>query len=55
MKIFIADATGVLGRRVVPLLVKGDHQVVGPSRSAVNAEQLRQQGACSAAEPEGEP
>ena len=33
MKIFVAGATGVIGSRLVPLLVDGGHEVVGMSRS----------------------
>ncbi len=45
MKVFIAGATGVLGRRVVPLLAAGGHHVVGLSRSQANADWLTQHGA----------
>ncbi len=45
MKIFIAGATGVLGRRVVTQLVAGGHAVVGLSRSAANTHWLTQHGA----------
>ena len=45
MKVFIAGATGILGRRVVSLLVRGQHQVVGLSRSDANDSALRDQGA----------
>ncbi len=45
MKVFIAGATGVLGRRVVRRLAAGGHQVVGLSRSPQNAEWLAQAGA----------
>jgi 2-alkyl-3-oxoalkanoate reductase len=34
MKIFVAGATGVLGRALVPQLVAGGHEVVGMTRSA---------------------
>lgn len=40
MKIFIAGATGVLGRRVMPKLIAAGHQVVGLSRSPQNDEWL---------------
>ena len=33
MKIFLAGATGVLGVRLVPLLVDAGHEVVGMTRS----------------------
>jgi nucleoside-diphosphate-sugar epimerase len=45
MKIFIAGATGVLGRRVVHSLVADGHQVIGLSRSQQNAEWLSSHGA----------
>lgn len=45
MKVFVAGATGILGKRVVSLLVQQGHTVVGLSRSAANAAWLRQNGA----------
>jgi nucleoside-diphosphate-sugar epimerase len=45
MRIFIAGATGVLGRRVVDLLVAGGHAVAAFSRSDANAAWLAQHGA----------
>jgi nucleoside-diphosphate-sugar epimerase len=45
MKVFVAGATGVLGRRVVPLLVAAGHSVAAVARSAEKAESLRDQGA----------
>jgi nucleoside-diphosphate-sugar epimerase len=33
MRIFVAGATGALGRRLVPLLVAGGHQVTGMTRT----------------------
>jgi nucleoside-diphosphate-sugar epimerase len=45
MKVFIAGATGVLGRRVVRRLAAAGHFVVGLSRSAANAEWLGANGA----------
>lgn len=47
MKIFIAGATGVLGRRVVKGLVAKAHTVVGLSRSKKNAQWLAENGAQS--------
>lgn len=44
VKVFVAGATGVLGRRVVQRLVGRGHRVVGLSRSPSNAELLRQYG-----------
>jgi 2-alkyl-3-oxoalkanoate reductase len=45
MRVFIAGATGVIGRRVVPLLVADGHEVVGMTRSPAKAEGLRAAGA----------
>lgn len=44
MRIFLAGATGVIGRRVVPLLVAQGHQVTGMTRKAVDADRLRAGG-----------
>lgn len=45
MKIFVAGATGALGRRLVPLLVGNGHDVVGTTRTPAKSEQLRALGA----------
>lgn len=45
MKVLVAGAAGVLGRRLVPLLVKAGHQVTGTTRSAERAERLSRLGA----------
>jgi nucleoside-diphosphate-sugar epimerase len=45
MRIFIAGATGVLGVRLVPLLVAGGHVVAGMTRSPGKAGLLRGLGA----------
>lgn len=45
MRVFVAGATGVLGRRVVPLLVASGCRVVGGCRSERNRRQLEAQGA----------
>jgi nucleoside-diphosphate-sugar epimerase len=45
MRIFIAGATGVLGRRVVHQLIANGHEVIGLCRSAQNSNWLRHQGA----------
>jgi nucleoside-diphosphate-sugar epimerase len=44
-RIFLAGASGVIGRRLVPLLLKTGHQVVGMTRSASSAEKLEASGA----------
>jgi uncharacterized protein YbjT (DUF2867 family) len=45
MKIFVAGATGVIGSRLVPLLVDGGHEVVGLSRRPEGAKRLEELGA----------
>src|SRR5215218_6165097 len=45
MKVFVAGATGVLGRALVPQLVARGHEVVGMSRSAAKQDLLRSLGA----------
>jgi nucleoside-diphosphate-sugar epimerase len=45
MKIFVAGATGVLGRALVPQLVARGHEVVGMTRSAPKQELVRSLGA----------
>jgi nucleoside-diphosphate-sugar epimerase len=45
MQIFIVGATGVLGRRAVPLLIEAGHSVRAVSRSAAKSAQLRAAGA----------
>jgi nucleoside-diphosphate-sugar epimerase len=45
MKVFVAGATGVLGRATVPRLVAAGHEVRGAARSPEKSEQLRAQGA----------
>lgn len=45
MRIFVAGATGVIGRRLVPLLVNAGAQVTGVARSAAKSAQLKRQGA----------
>jgi nucleoside-diphosphate-sugar epimerase len=45
MRIFLAGATGVIGRRLLPLLLADGHQVTGMTRSAARTEQLRAAGA----------
>ena len=45
MKIFVAGATGVLGRALVPQLVARGHEVVGMTRSASKQDLVRSLGA----------
>ncbi|MFD6156080.1 NAD-dependent epimerase/dehydratase family protein [Nocardia sp. NPDC060256] len=45
MRIFLAGATGVIGTRLVPLLVAAGHEVAGMTRSATKAGQVRDAGA----------
>jgi nucleoside-diphosphate-sugar epimerase len=41
MRVFLAGATGVMGRALTPLLLEQGHEVVGMTRSAERAEGLR--------------
>jgi nucleoside-diphosphate-sugar epimerase len=45
MKVFVAGATGALGRQLVPQLVARGHEVVGMTRSASKQDGLRALGA----------
>src|SRR5688500_1375206 len=45
MRIFVTGATGVIGRRVVPLLVAAGHEVTAVARSAERGANLAKQGA----------
>ncbi|WP_166346831.1 NAD-dependent epimerase/dehydratase family protein [Phytoactinopolyspora limicola] len=45
MKIFVAGATGAMGRQLVPALVSAGHHVVGTTRTADKAGQVRDAGA----------
>jgi nucleoside-diphosphate-sugar epimerase len=45
MKIFVAGATGALGKRLVPMLVEGGHEVTGLTRRESNAAALSSIGA----------
>lgn len=45
MKIFLAGASGVIGRQLVPLLVAEGHQVLGMTRTPASAAMLRALGA----------
>jgi nucleoside-diphosphate-sugar epimerase len=48
LKVFVAGASGVIGRRLVPMLVEGGHEVTGMTRSPEKAEQIRAMGATPA-------
>lgn len=45
MRIFVAGATGAVGRKLVPLLVAAGHSVIGSTRSTAKAGLLRELGA----------
>jgi 2-alkyl-3-oxoalkanoate reductase len=45
MKVFVAGATGALGRQLVPQLVAQGHEVVGMTRTASKQDELRALGA----------
>jgi nucleoside-diphosphate-sugar epimerase len=45
VRVFVAGATGVLGVRLLPLLVQAGHQVAGMTRSEGKAELIRELGA----------
>lgn len=45
MKIFVAGASGALGRRLLPVLIEAGHVVVGMTRSAGKADAIRAAGA----------
>jgi nucleoside-diphosphate-sugar epimerase len=45
MRVFVAGATGVVGRRLIPLLVDAGATVTAVARTDAKAEQLRKQGA----------
>jgi 2-alkyl-3-oxoalkanoate reductase len=45
LKVFVAGASGVIGRRLVPLLIERGHAVTGITRSAERAERMNESGA----------
>ena len=48
MKVFVAGATGAIGRRLLPLLVEAGHEVVGSTRTPDKMEHIRSAGATPA-------
>jgi nucleoside-diphosphate-sugar epimerase len=48
MRVFVAGATGVVGRSLVPILVERGHEVVGTTRTPGKQEELRRLGATPA-------
>ncbi|HEX2094624.1 MAG TPA: NAD(P)-dependent oxidoreductase [Longimicrobiaceae bacterium] len=48
MRIFVTGSTGVVGRRLVPLLVGAGHQVTAVARDRAKAERVEKQGAAAA-------
>lgn len=45
MRIFVAGASGAVGRRLIPMLVSASHSVAGLTRTAANAETIKRMGA----------
>jgi 2-alkyl-3-oxoalkanoate reductase len=48
MKVFVAGATGAIGKQLVPMLVEGGHEVTGTTRTAAKAGLIRSLGAQAA-------
>src|SRR5437867_12985925 len=44
MRVFLAGATGAIGRRLVPLLLRAGHDVTGITRSAQKGRELERAG-----------
>jgi nucleoside-diphosphate-sugar epimerase len=44
MRVFLAGASGAIGRRLVPLLLRAGHAVTGSTRSAANGKELERAG-----------
>jgi nucleoside-diphosphate-sugar epimerase len=57
VKVFLAGATGVIGKQLLPMMLAAGHEVTGMTRSSSRAEGLRAAGAdavvCDAMDPEG--
>lgn len=45
MRVFVAGATGVIGRTLVPRLLEGGHDIIGMAKDAAQGERLRTLGA----------
>ena len=45
MRVFVAGASGVIGRSLVPRLIAAGHEVTGMTRSEARAEEVRASGA----------
>lgn len=45
MRVFLAGATGAIGRRLTPMLRDAGHEVIGSTRTPAKARELRQAGA----------
>jgi nucleoside-diphosphate-sugar epimerase len=48
MRIFLTGATGVIGRRVIPLLIASGHKVTGAARTPAKRQRLERAGATAA-------
>src|SRR5215216_2399526 len=44
MKVFVAGATGAIGKQLVPMLVQRGHEVTGMTRTPAKQDQIRQMG-----------
>ena len=44
MKVFLAGATGAVGKRLVPMLVAAGHEVAGMTRTPEKAERATRRG-----------
>ena len=45
MKVFVAGATGAIGKQLVPMLVEDGHEVTGMTRTAAKQDAIRALGA----------
>jgi nucleoside-diphosphate-sugar epimerase len=48
MRVFVAGATGAIGRPLIPKLIAAGHEVTGMTRSGARAEEMRSAGASAA-------